>query len=412
LLPQLKQELGAYHIYPTETFSQAHPETFFNACDRLLEMRTRAALWLMDRYDWEFLIAVFFDTDRILHQTWHFLDPTHPWHSGPPGQDNSAPVRRYFQRLDESVSRLLEKAGDDTLVIIMSDHGMGAAHNFVVLNNWLLSVGLLQLKQNIPTRLKHQMFNAGFTLKNVHRIVDRLGLAKHAEYKALYSADGLLKQFFLSFLNVDWSRSKAYSFGRHTGPIYINLKGREPGGIVAPGEEYEAVRREIIALARDFRDPRTGRPIIGQILRREEVYNGPHFDEAPDLTLLPTQETDIFFGLADFGDNHIMAPVYCYSGMHRDYGLLIMNGSGVKPGAIEGAAIVDLAPTILWALGQPIPGDMDGVPLTGHFQPDRLEHPPTYTGDAATETPLQGPDFTAQEEQEIEDRLRDLGYLG
>jgi predicted AlkP superfamily phosphohydrolase/phosphomutase len=114
--------------------------------------------------------------------------------------------------------------------------------------------------------------------------------------------------------------------------IYVNLKGREPEGIVEPGAEYEAVRDEIERLAYEFRDPRTGRKLIGQVLRREEVYSGPYLERAPDLILRPKEPSDIFFGLADFGHRHTVSTVYRYSGMHRDYGMLIMNGPGVRRG--------------------------------------------------------------------------------
>ena len=368
----------------------------------------------MKRFDWDFFVTVFFDTDRILHQLWHYLDPTHPWRRGDADVDRSRPVLRYFQRLDESIGRILEQVDEDTMVIILSDHGMGPAHNFVVLNNWLVEAGLLQFKNDPITWLKRQMFKAGFMLRNVHKLVDRLGLAKHAEYKAMYSIDGLLKRVFLSFSNVDWSRTKAYSFGRHTGPIYVNLKGREPKGIVEPGREYEAVRQEIIELTRDFRDPRSGRPIIGRVLRREELYSGPYFDQAPDLTLLPDRETDIFFGLADFGDNQVMGPVYRYSGMHRDEGLLIVHGRDIQRGTqVEGAVIWDLAPTILYAMGLEIPQDMDGQVLKAVFEnydPNHLMfsdggHPPDEEDQAAGT-------YSQQDEREIVERLESLGYLG
>ena len=287
---------------------------------------------------------------------------------------------RYFQKVDESIARILERTDENTLVIILSDHGMGAAHNFVVLNNWLLQTGLLQLKRDLPTRVKKLLFDTGFTLRNVHRIANRLGLAKHAEYKLGYFTDALMKYFFLSFRNVDWSRSKAYSFGRHVGAIYINVKGREPQGSVEPGAEYERVRDEIIEKAREFRDPRDGRRIIDRIVKREELWHGAHLDEAPDLVMLPKEPTDIFFGLADFGSNQLMDRVYRYSGMHRNDGLLFMRGPMIRKGhAITGAGIVDMAPTILYAMGLPVARDMDGKPLTDAFTyAFTAEHPVTY----------------------------------
>jgi predicted AlkP superfamily phosphohydrolase/phosphomutase len=410
---ELRDEIGYYTIYPTETFSESRRETFFKASDDLLDLRSSTVSYLMDKYPTDFFMVVVFDTDRILHQLWHYLDPGHPWREPSDGTDKSEPVVRYFQRVDAKLAEIVGRADEDTLVIILSDHGMGPAHNFIVLNNWLLDVGLLQLKRD-PFRLfKSWLYRRGFTLRNVHLVADRLGLAKHAEYKGLYSMDYLMKLVFLSFLDVDWSRSKAYSFGRHLGSIYLNVKGREPEGIIEPGREYEEVREEIMALARQFVDPRTGEPLIGEILKKEDIYEGPYLDRAPDLTLRPKDERNIFFGLADFGSNTTVDTVYRYSGMHRDYGLLIMNGKGVRQGvAIDGAGIQDLAPTILYAMQCPIPRDMDGRVLTEVFTEGFREQVPALDGDEASSREMRESAYSKEAEEEIKERLRGLGYLG
>ena len=410
---ELRDEIGYYTIYPTETFAESRRESFFKACDDLLDLRSRTVSYLMEKYPTDFFMAVLFDTDRVLHQLWHYLDPGHPWRRPGDGTDKSGEVVRYFQRVDEKVGQILDRADENTLVIVLSDHGMGPAHNFIVLNNWLLDVGLLQLKRDIPRVVKRWLFDAGFTLRNVHRIADRIGLAKHAEYKGLYSMDYLMKLVFLSFLDVDWSRSKAYSFGRHLGSIYLNVKGREPEGIVEPGREYEEVREEIMRLARDFVDSRTGEPLIGEIIKKEEVYSGPYLDRAPDLILRPRDERNIFFGLADFGSNATVDTVYRYSGMHRDYGLLIMSGKGVKSGgSVEGAGIEDLAPTILYAMGCPIPGDMDGKVLGDVFTEEFKAQVPLIHGEEASSRELEESGYSEEAEEEIKERLRGLGYLG
>jgi predicted AlkP superfamily phosphohydrolase/phosphomutase len=300
------------------------------------------------------------------------------------------------------------------MVLILSDHGMGQANNFIVLNNWLLESGLLALKGDLWTQFKKLMFRSGFTLRNVHQVADRLGLAQQAEYVAGYFVDHLLKMAFLSFLDVDWSRSRAYSFGRHLGSIYVNVKGREPQGIVEPGAEYEAVRDEIERLAYKFRDPETGRPLIGQVLRREEIYSGPHLERAPDLILRPKEPSDIFFGLADFGHRETVARVYRYSGMHRDDGMLIMNGPGVRAGSsIEGSAIQDVAPTVLHTMGLPVPTDMDGHVLEQAFGEDYTASFPVTFADPADVSGEGGwTDYTEEGEKEIMERLEGLGYLG
>ena len=420
---ELARAVGNYRIYPTTTFHELRHDSFFQSTYDLLEMRTRAALHLLRTRPWDVFTAVFFDTDRVLHQLWHYLDPEHIWWSGEPSEPMHLPgdvagrevqVRDYFHQLDASIARLLEHADDDTLVFVLSDHGMGRASNFIVLNNWLLSTGFLRLKRNSWTRMKELMFRQGFTLRNVHRVLDRFGLARTAEYVMGYFTDHLLKLAFLSFLDVDWSQSRAYSFGRHVGSIYVNLKGREPRGIVEPGAEYEAVRDEVERLAYEFCDPRTGRKLIGQVMRREEIYSGPRLDQAPDLILRPTEPTDIFFGLADFGHRETVARVYRYSGMHRDEGMLIMNGPGVRPGAwIEGSSITDIAPTVLHTMGLPVPSDMDGRVLGGAFADEYLDAFPVTKVEAVPEGDIcAATAYTDEGEKEIVERLKGLGYMG
>lgn len=410
---ELNSVVGNYRIYPTETFSESKRESFFKASYGLMEMRTKANLHLLKK-DTDFFMTVYFDTDRILHQLWHYLDPGHPWRTPGNGKDLSGEVKAYFHKLDENIGRLLAEVKEDDVVMIMSDHGMGAAHRFVVMNNWLLSSGYIRLKRGALSMVKKSLFNLGFTLRNIHIIVDKLGMAKYAEYKANYFVDHILKKVFLSFNDVDWTRTKAYSFGRMLGSIYLNVKGREPMGMVEPGEEYHQVRDEIVASLEEFRDPRTGEKMIGRIALREELYQGGHFEKAPDIMVWPADPTNIFFGLTDFGAARLIAPVYRYSGMHRDEGMLIAAGPGVKKGMpVIGAGITDLAPTILHIMGVPVPRDMDGRILGEVFEPDFLEEQPVVHA-AGSSGGLAGisKGYSPKEEQEIMDRLADLGYLG
>jgi predicted AlkP superfamily phosphohydrolase/phosphomutase len=411
---EIRRVVGDYRIYPAETFSEGRKEGFFAACDQLLDMLTETNLHLMRTRDWDLFVTVYFDTDRVLHQLWHYLDPGHPWRARGDGRDLSAPVRRYFERLDRDIGRLCDEAGEETRVVIMSDHGMGRASRFVVLNNLLLEAGFLRLKSDPVTRLKAFAFRRGLTLRNVHRLADRLGVAKHAEYKNVYSFDPILKKVFLSFDNVDWSRTRAYSFGRHYGAVFLNVRGREPLGCVDRGLDYERTRDEILEAMVSYVDPELGRPLVGRGVKGEDLYHGVRADEAPDLVLLPMDESDIFYGLSDFGSNRIWDSTYRYSGMHRDHGLLIAAGPGIRSGhSARAAGIVDLAPTCLHWLGLEVPADMDGHALEEIFVDDyRRGNPVRVTGPLSTApTPRGERVFSPTEEQEILQRLRDLGYL-
>lgn len=412
LAAELEREVGDYRIYPTETFTENRRETFLKASYELLEMRTRTALYLVENKPWDMFTTVFFDTDRFLHQLWHYLDPEHPWRTDK--EDREVVVRDYFQAVDQTIAQITAHADEDTQIFLLSDHGMGRANNFIVLNNWLLDTGLLRLKGDLWTKLKHVMFRRGFTLRNIHQIADRLGLARTAEYVAGYFVDHLLKLIFLSFMDVDWSQSRAYSFGRHLGSIYINVKGREPHGIVEPGAEYEAVCDEIEQMAYEFCHPQTGRPLIGEVMRRKDIYSGPFTERAPDLILRPHEPSDIFFGLADFGHRETVSTVYRYSGMHRDYGMLIMNGPGIRQGGtIEGAVIQDIAPTVLHTMGLPVPSDMDGRVLDDAFTDGYMDSFPLQTTESLDSAPsVTGTEYDQEGEKEIMDRLRGLGYMG
>ena len=410
---EIRRVVGDYRIYPAETFSEGRKKSFFAACDRLLDMLTETNLHLMRTREWDMFVTVYFDTDRVLHQLWHYLDAEHPWRRSDDRSDLSAPVRRYFERLDRDVGRLCEEAGEGTRVVIMSDHGMGRASRFVVLNNLLLQSGFLRLKSDATTRLKAFAFRRGLTLRNVHRLADRLGLAKHAEYKNVYSFDPVLKKLFLSFDNVDWARTRAYSFGRHYGAVFLNVRGREPLGCVDRGADYERTRDDLIAAMSSYVDPELGRPLIGRCLKGEEVYHGARAGEAPDLVLLPYDESDIFYGLSDFGSNRVWDSTYRYSGMHRDHGLLIAQGPGIRcDQEVRSAEIIDLAPTFLHWLGLDVPGDMDGHVLESLFADEyRRENPVRISTPSARAGSRGERVFSPSEEQEILQRLRDLGYL-
>ena len=99
LAAELEREVGDYRIYPTETFSESRRDSFLQASYKLLEMRTRTALYLAENKPWDVFMTVFFDTDRFLHQLWHYLDPDHPWRDD--GEDMAWVVRDYFQEVDE-----------------------------------------------------------------------------------------------------------------------------------------------------------------------------------------------------------------------------------------------------------------------------------------------------------------------
>jgi predicted AlkP superfamily phosphohydrolase/phosphomutase len=224
---------------------------------------------------------------------------------------------------------------------------------------------------------------------------------------------GLLKTFFLSFADVDWARTKAYSLG-NVGQIYVNVAGREPQGSVQPGAEYERVREEIISRLRELRDPETHEAVVQEIYRREEIYSGEYVELAPDIVFLPARLEYFGFGEYEFGSHKIIeAMKRGISGTHRMQGVFIAYGAGIEPGVeLQGAALVDLAPTIMHLLGLPVPSHMDGRVLDEMLSP--LFSPAPYTGrvDTGYDGNVVGVGLTEEQQRVVAERLRGLGYVG
>jgi predicted AlkP superfamily phosphohydrolase/phosphomutase len=209
---------------------------------------------------------------------------------------------------------------------------------------------------------------------------------------------------FLGFDDVDWSRTLAYSMG-HVGQVYINLKGREPQGIIEPGD-YIAVRERVIGVLSNLRSP-SGEPMVERIIPREKAASGPYLDRAPDLHVIMDGYRTIAFPLFATDGKIITQQIRRDSGCHRLHGAFIARGPGVAHGEIKGARIIDLAPTILHLMHVPVPDDMDGRVLTEAL----VMHKPIETQAAVPSSQAQE-DLTAEEAAEVEERLRALGYLG
>lgn len=289
----------------------------------------------------------------------------------------------------------------------MSDHGHGPVRNFLYVNNFLAQRGYLQFKRNPATQLKRLAFRLGVTPRTIYRPLLAVGLGKlRRTLDKRRGGRGLLTRFFLSFADVDWARTRAYSIG-YIGEVHINMRGREPQGIVEPGADYERTRDAVIADLRALALP-DGSPLVEHIWKKEEIYHGAHLADAPDILFLPRHLETIAFGDFEFGSNKVIEPSFGVSSSHRMNGIFIASGAGVKnTGEFPGAQITDLAPTILHLLGLPVPTDMDGRVLTEALAETRaVEYGGTSEGSTAT---TEG--YSEEEEREVMERLQDLGYI-
>jgi len=416
--PELKQELlarlGGFLLAPDERYrSTARLDRFLDDLTASVENRTRAALYLMRSRPWDLFTVVYWDTDMVQHETWRLLDPHHPRHDPAEAATWRERILAFHRKVDADVGRLVAEAGPDSLVVVMSDHGFGPVHSFFLTNNWLASLGLLKFKRTPWTAIKRALFRLGYTPLHLFRLARAMGLGHLRQKVRFQQKASLVNRLFLSFDDVDWSRTRAFSIGSF-GQVYINLAGVRPHGIVQPGREYEELREWIAAQALALRDPRTGEPLVERIYRREEIYSGPYLARTPDLLVQPRGWEYMAFGHADFGSNRLVEEITGLSGHHRPEGVLILAGAGVRPGTrLEEASILDLAPTLLHALGVAVPEELDGRVLSEAFAASSpVARPVVYSQASVYRDGAGEPGLAEQEMAEVQDRLRGWGYAG
>jgi predicted AlkP superfamily phosphohydrolase/phosphomutase len=321
---------------------------------------------------------------------------------------------RAYQQVDTQVGRLIEQAqqlAGEVNVVAMSDHGFGPLHYIVNLNNHLLKHGLLRLKRHPWTQLKALLFRSGLTPAGVYRWLERLGIQNIVARVSKKSRNQVVNMF-LSFNDVDWSRTVAYSMG-HVGQVYLNRRGREVEGIVEDGAEYVAVRERVVDALRQLTHPQTGLALLDEVIYGPDVTHGPYADQAPDLHLILDSYRCIAFPLFATNKEVVTQQIRGDSGCHRGNGIFVGHGPAFRQGTIMGESqITDLAPTILHLLGLPVPGDMDGRVLDEALSPGLLDTHPVRFDQARSAQEGQETALSSEDAAEIEERLRALGYLG
>jgi predicted AlkP superfamily phosphohydrolase/phosphomutase len=337
----------------------------------------------------------------MMHALWRFMDHNHPRHESSPYQHA---IRDAYQLVDNYIGQMLAELPDEANVLVMSDHGFGPLHNMVNLNVFLMQTGLLKLRRDPWTQLKAAAFRQGLTPAAVYRAVEKIGLQNMATRVSKNTRNNVVGKF-LSFDSVDWSKTTAYSMG-HVGQIYLNVAGREPHGIVTEAD-YEQKRQEVLDALSDLKD-KNGRPLITKIILREETYQGPYAQNGPDIHLIIDDYNMIAFPLFATDNKIITQQIRGDSGCHRREGIFIAYGNAVNQGGQQAETdILDLAPTILHLMGQPVPRRMDGRVLTEIF---RAPSQVSYI-DEVDETLSESQALSDEETAQVEERLRSLGYL-
>jgi predicted AlkP superfamily phosphohydrolase/phosphomutase len=276
----------------------------------MTEQHFAVARHLLDTRPWELFMMVEIGLDRLHHAFWRFMDEEHPRHE--PGHRYGGVIKAYYQYLDDEIGELLERFGPDTVTAVVSDHGARAMEGAICVNEWLVREGYLVL--NTPPA-------PGTTLRDA---------------------------------DVDWSRTRAWGEGGYYCRLCLNVEGREPQGIVAPGD-YEALRAELGERLEALEGPDGP---IGTVAHRPEDLWVAQGGVPPDLV--------VYFGDLAWRSNGTLGHGRHYTfdndtgpddANHAQHGLWILGGPGVVPGPRDDLRLLDVAPTLLDLCGvEPAPG--------------------------------------------------------
>jgi predicted AlkP superfamily phosphohydrolase/phosphomutase len=325
---ELAGDIGLYYTQGLPDDTKALEEQVFTDADyvsqstRVLEERLTQFRSELDRFcqlDTGFLFFYFNSPDQTCHMFWRNMDPESPMYADAEGLFRDH-IRHIYQRVDEALGMAVASCGDETLIIAMSDHGFAPYHRSFHVNSWLLQNGYLHLRPGV-------------------RNTD------------------------VAFLSgIDWTRTRAYAIGING--LYLNLRGREKRGIVAPGAQREELLQELAIKLEAVVDPQDGQQAIKYAYRADKIYSGPYRDSGPDIIIgydrgfRGSNES----ALGEIPDEIFTDNLLKWSGDHcmaadEVPGIIVAN----RKIRHEGPSLLDMAPTILRLFGlEPTPEMVGG----------------------------------------------------
>jgi predicted AlkP superfamily phosphohydrolase/phosphomutase len=297
----------------------------------MTEMRFKALNHMMDHYDWDYFMWVEMGVDRVHHGLWSYMDPGHRRHE--PGNKYQDKIKEYYKLIDTQLASMLSKIDDNTMVLVVSDHGGKKMDGGIAVNEWLWREGYLALEESPP--------------------------------EDQFDADGNRVLTPFTKVEINWEKTKAWGAGGYYGRVYLNVEGREPQGTVKRSE-YEALRDELISRFQAIPD-HNGQPMDTRVYKPQEVYHKVR-NVAPDLIVYWDNLNWRSVGSYGHGGVHTFendtGPDDCN---HASNGLFILYDprQPVTSAEIKGRQIMDVAPTILELMGVKAPADMQGQRLLG-----------------------------------------------
>lgn len=284
---------------------------------RMTEKRFEVIQYLMRAKPWNLFMFVEIGVDRVQHAFWKFFDKTH--HLYEAGNEFEAVIVDYYKFVDGKIGALLKEAGDDTVVLAVSDHGAKRMKGAFCINEWLIAEGDLVLGA-VPAR--------GASIEKTP---------------------------------IDWAKTKAWGWGGYYARVFLNVEGREPQGIIKPAD-YEKEREALAERLRGIRGP-NGEKWATQVIKPNEYYDDARGDY-PDLMVY---FDDLYWrsaGTLGWGTMYLAEnDTGPDDAVHAQHGMYIFYDPQAKVSTRKDIDITDIAPTVLKALGLPVPADMKGRSL-------------------------------------------------
>jgi len=361
------------------------PEEFLATLGRITENRMKAVDWVRAQRDWSVFICVIVGTDRIQHLFWDTLM-----------SDDAGPIAKaveaYYRQVDRHIGDLMDSLDPEDALLVMSDHGFVKTHGSFQTNEWLRRHGWIAKREAKRS-----------PLYPVKVLLNRLGITRAKLGRVLSEKQSSHLQLRAS--HIDWSKSQAYLSGPFA--IRINLKGRETLGQVEPADFDDLVAR-IAAELRDLRDE-TGTRLISDVSLGSDIYRGDGDGNHGDIVFTFRDDLNHTAYAAELGGD-IFDREISKQGDHRVDGILAAWGGGIQTCA-EGLrlSIDAVLPTVMHLNGRPIPGVCDGRVATEILSDDHpVETDPDWQRFRSSGDEIS---YTADQENEINERLKALGYL-
>jgi len=347
-----------YKINPSEyTLDPQHQlarkDRFVSEVEELIKKRFEVTKYLIKLYSPDFVQLTLFYTDAVQHFFWKEMETE--------DERFGRVIENIWKMIDSEIGKLLEEVGEDTNILIISDHGFTSLKATFCLNNWFLENGYLNLSLFNILLSRLRLFN-----KKILHVVRQLGLDKMVRRiippeKLMSLQQKILPPEVSSpelIWQVDWGSTKAICVGECG--VFLNPELNQ--------KDYETLRTLLIKEIKTIKNPKTGENPVSDVKRKEEIYHGEHLELSPDLIVIPSEGYRVY--------DSLMRSVWDYenrvwSAYHKLHGVFLACGPDIKNcGKIGDVKIYDLAPTILHLFNVPVPREMDGRVLKEIFRED------------------------------------------